>query len=63
MAWVEWVHKILAWVTWVAWVENLAWMAWVQKYLALGSVGQNFGMGSMVGVGQRTSSLGKCLAI
>ena len=34
MAWVAWVHKILAWVTWVTRVEILAWVAWVHKALA-----------------------------
>ena len=29
MAWVAWVHEILAWVTWVAWVHEI--LAWVKK--------------------------------
>ena len=38
LAWVVWVHKILAWV------KKMACVVWVHKI----GVGQNFGMGNMV---------------
>ena len=44
MAWVAWVHKILAQIkrmAWVVWVEILAWVAWVHKI----GVGPNFSIG------------------
>ena len=34
MAWVVWVHKILAWTTWVVSVEISTRVAWVHKILA-----------------------------
>ena len=45
LAWVAWVHKILAWVTLVTSVKTLAWVACVNKLFKKNDVGQKSGMG------------------